>query len=203
MFTLNIAKTDVRAMLQFASKKDIRYYVNAICFEAGANGARMVATDGHILGCMDIGASLAEPVTESQCGIIPREVFEKIKKPKKGDAQTVEITIDAKETGGTFSVKDGFSVHQGELIDARFPDWRRVVPTTFSGEAGQFDPDLLARLKAAHLELDGKYSPVLMHNGQNAACARIGGDIFIAAVIMPIRSDAPTESPFVSLIAPV
>lgn len=202
MFTLNIAKTDVRAMLQFASKKDIRFHLNGICFEAGANGARMVATDGHILGCMDIGASLAEPVTETQCGIIPREVFEKIKKPKKGDAQTVEITIDAKETGGTFSVKDGFSVHQGELIDARFPDWRRIVPATFSGEAGQFDPDLLARLKAAHVEAGGAYSPTILHNGQNAAVLHIGAN-GMGAVIMPIRSDAPTKSPFVSLIAPV
>jgi DNA polymerase-3 subunit beta len=203
MFTLNIEKTCVRAMLQFAAKKDIRYYLNAICFEVGANGGRMVATDGHILGCMDIGASLADPVTETQCGIIPREVFEKIKKPKRGEEHVLQITVSPTDAGGQFTVKDGFAVYQGELIDARFPDWRRVVPTEFSGEAGQFDADLLARLKAAHLELNGSCSPALMHSGQSTACARIGGDTYIAAVIMPIRSDALTESPFAGLIQTV
>lgn len=202
MFTLNIAKTDVRAMLQFAAKKDIRFYLNGIHFEAGANGARMVATDGHILGCADITRNLAEPVTQKQCGIIPREVFEKIKKPKKGESQTVEITIDAKDVGGTFSVKDGFAVYQGELIDGTFPNWRMIVPATFSGEAGQFDPDLLARLKAAHVEAGGAYSPTILHNGQNAAVSHIGVN-GMGAIIMPMRSEAPTESPFPALIASI
>lgn len=203
MFTLNIEKTCIRAMLQFAAKKDIRSYLNAIYFEVGANGGRMVAADGHILGCMDIGASLAEPVTQTQCAIIPREVFEKIKKPKRGEESVLQITVSPTDAGGQFTVKDGFAVHQGELIDVRFPNWRRSVPTDFSGKAGQFDADLLARLKVAHLELNGRYSPVLMHNGESAACARIGGDTYIAAVIMPIRCAADTESPFAGLIQTV
>ena len=72
---------ELKAVLQFAAKGDIRYYLNGVYLETGPLGARLVATDGHIMGVLKI-----EGEFEESSIIIPRQALDLIKAQARGDS---------------------------------------------------------------------------------------------------------------------
>ena len=180
---MNIPSKYLKAALLFASKKDVRYYLNGVLFEVLNGQARLVATDGKMLGVFRLG-ECSLPDTQI---IIPREKIEVIK--LKAD----EVTLRPGD-GKTCALVYAGNEYTFTAIDARFPDYRRVIPSgVMSGESAQFSSELIVVLDKAYKVLNpsSKWNtPYISHNGSSSALVDLNDDNFLG-VIMPIK---PTRS---------
>ena len=190
---ITIPHDTLKALLQAAAKKDIRFYLVGILIDRRATDCTLVATNGHMMLAAPHtppeGETLALPVGQY---IIPRELVETVKADPAG---MVTITIDV--AARTVSIA-GASTVPGALIDGTFPDWRRVVPTSASNVPAQFDPTYLAAFHKAALLLGapkhGAIPFVTFHNGNGPAtitfpCHDARG------VLMPMRYTADGSLP--------
>lgn len=180
----------IKAILCATPKKDIRYYLNGICLDVRATDAVAVGTDGHMLIAVAIERTEGDDSsTIPGQYIIPRDALEGLKAPYKGGPALVTI-----EPAGGFTITTGGATISGQLIDGKFPDWRKVVPRSTSCNVAQFDHELVAAFGKAHGLLGGKHSPAIFHNGNGAARVQLAGDSI--GVLMPMRSDGITlENP--------
>ncbi|EKE83365.1 DNA polymerase III subunit beta [Idiomarina xiamenensis] len=105
------------------ANQDVRYYLNGMLFETDSALLRTVATDGHRLAMSS--CSLGQTNVPQRQVIVPRKgVMELLRLLDDSDAEATlaignnHIRI---ETGGlSFTSK---------LVDGRFPDYRRVLPS--------------------------------------------------------------------------
>lgn len=190
-FSIDITRANLRAALIFAAKGDIRYYLNSVCLHVGECGdARLIGCDGHRLGLVHLcDASGAAPGEY----IIPREAVENIKKAVRGfDGLTLAID------GEAFTISDNYGgaiIAGGKLVDGKYPDWQRVMPQTFSGEAGNYNPQYLFDVSKAVKELGGKNGFYdFTQNGNSSALAVYEN---LTVIIMPMRGadEARTAPP--------
>ena len=172
-------KTDtLRAVVQFAAVKDVRYYLLGIYCTAG----KVIATDGHVLGVFEAPGAAGDV-------ILPLALVQQVIKAAK-KAALVEIEI----LEGRASMTVGGATFGGALIDGTFPDWRRVIPAIVpsEGATAQFDLALLERAYAGVAAFYGVKPNVLRleHNGPAPAVVWHPGDIGALGIVMPMRSDA-------------
>lgn len=202
-YKLTIPAKFIAVLKLFAGKEDIRWYLNGIALEIGASESRVLATDGHRLGMFRIKSdqpyvSPTDPLTDI---MIPLELLQHIK--SKGD---VEITLGEREVLEPVpgqqhepSVRrpvtltcDGVST-SGMTTQAKYIDFRRVIPHKTSGEVAQFNPLYVGDLHKAAKLLGYKYGGSLSHNGGGGALIHLD-DAFIG-VMMPWVANAPNEAP--------
>ena len=185
---LTVPAKYIAALKLFTAEKDIRYYLNGICLEIGRTESRIVATNGHMLGCFRVVSDqpdIDKPLT-SIC--IASDLLKHIK--PAGDVEFV-IGAPVSDTDGRREVRityAGLSI-AGHTTDARYPDWRRVIPDKVSGESAQFNPEYIGRLAKAWACLHGKKNPLvgIGYNGQECALIGLQDSDFIGA-IMPIST---------------
>ena len=179
---MNIPAKYLKAALLFASKKDVRYYLNGVLFEILNGQARLVATDGNMLGVFQLGEC---SIPDTQI-IIPREKIEVIK--LKAD----EVTLRPGD-GKTCAIVYAGNEYTFTAIDARFPDYRRVIPSgVMSGESAQFSSELIVVLDKAYKVLNPsskRGTPYISHNGLRGALVDLNDDNFLG-VIMPLKTTA-------------
>ena len=185
---MNIPAKYLKAALLFASKKDVRYYLNGVLFEVLNGQARLVATDGQILGVFQLG-ECSLPDTQI---INPRDCHETIK-PKAGEVALRPVN------GRTCALVYAGDEYTFTAIDARFPDYRRVIPSgVASGESAQFSSELIVVLDKAYKVLNpsSKWNmPYISHNGsRSGALVDLNDDNFLG-VIMPLNLDAKGGRP--------
>jgi len=178
-----------------APKSDVRCYLNGVLLEVTEAGRFYVATDGHKL--VAIRESRQDGDINGEW-IIPRDVILGIKLSKKPVTEAAEFT---QENGKASITYCGTETRFG-LVDGKFPDWRRVMPTTTTREVAQYNPDLLASVRdcAAAAVGIGKFSGLHMaHNGTGPGLYQCASPDFIG-IIMPLRLDrddvympAPTD----------
>lgn len=179
---MNIPAKYLKAALLFAPKKDARYYLNGVLFETLHGQARLVVTDGHILGVFRLG-ECSLPDTQI---IIPRECLETIKLKygevtlRPGDGKTCALVYSDDEF--TFTAVDG-----------RFPDYRQAIPSgEMSGESAQFSSELIVVMGKAYKVLNpsSKWNmPYISHNGLRGALVDLNDDNFLG-MIMPLKTTA-------------
>ena len=193
MLRITVGKTALRAIVKFAADKDeIRYYLAGVLLEADAKSVRLVATNGHMLGALRCQYAAedthAETLTEA---IIPADFIKAIKKPGRKEPVAVVVEIN----GDTVTLRDGETARTAKLIDAKFPNWRTIMPRgPLSGKVAQFNTAYLWAFTDARRELGSNLEHcVIAHNGDSAALVSIGRDDFIG-ILMPIRADAPLEA---------
>lgn len=195
----------VKALLICAAKMDVRYYLKGVCVDARANGdVVLVATDGHRLLAYPVAVAAIEALAPGQY-IIPREALEAVK-PCKAGRVTLPLTIDIvtapdqpdpERAGVTIKGKTSITVTGATSavtapIDGKYPDWRRVLPKTVSGEPARYQAEYIGDFGRV-AELLGTEHPHIHHNGYAAA---IVGNLGAAlGVIMPMRSDAEFSGP--------
>ena len=160
----------INALLLLAPKKDSRDYLNSIYID---KAGRMVATDGHRMGIVPIDKG-------DESFIIPRSLLDTLK--PKGTV-TIE-TIPVK--GGMLTLQSDGKTVQGQAVDAKYPDYLRVIPQEVSGEIGQFDPNLLGDFGKVAKMLGVPSNAVdIIHNGENnSAIVKMAG---FFGVVMPCR----------------
>lgn len=109
---------------QFAmAQQDVRYYLNGTLLELRPNGLRTVATDGHRLALAELEASLG--VSETVAVIVPRKAILELMRLLTGQDVQVQVFLG----GGQLRVDVGDLQLTTKLIDGRFPDYERVIPT--------------------------------------------------------------------------
>jgi len=178
-----------------APKNEIRFYLVGVLLEITDAGRFYVSTDGHKLVVI---REARQETDDNGQWIIPRDVILGIKLSKRPVINTAEFN---QENGKASLTYCGTETRFG-LVDGKFPDWRRVVPTNVSGEVAQFNPDYLVAIRDCAVATVGvgKYSGLsLLHNGNSASLYQADSHDFIG-VIMPLRinkadvySPAPTD----------
>jgi len=125
-FSITITQAKLRELLDSTSfamaQQDVRYYLNGMLFEVGADYLRVVATDGHRLAMETLG--LSTTVNETQQLILPRKGIMELARLLADDGGDIELTfgqnhIRAAIPEFTFTSK---------LVDGKFPDYNRVLP---------------------------------------------------------------------------
>lgn len=189
----------IKALIIASAKNDIRYYLKGVLVEVRAEHATLVACDGHILLAVPLPADAIEGERIVGDYIIPRSLLESVKPCKIGRTVlplALEISASVGAQGqSVFSLTLKGSIHVTDKpVDGRFPDWRRVIPETASGEIAQFDARLVSRFGDIYNALGGseKYcAPVFLHNGVNGALVSNLGHGGALGVIMPLREKTP------------
>lgn len=165
----------LKALKCFAAKKDIRYYINSVLIEVSGGKVRGVATDGACLAIAMLG-STDNPDAQY---ILPIAFVDSI---------TAMKTTYGIEINGTEAKVINSAICT--LVDARFPDFRRVAPPATNSEqtCGYYDFELLARIsKAAKILGAGINKIQFKQNGGDAAQFMIGDNF--CGVTMTYRGD--------------
>lgn len=183
---ITIDHNTIKALLICASKQDIRYYLKGVLVDVRAtDNVVLVATDGHRMLAYPVAADAIEAPAFGQY-IIPREALEAVK-PCKAGRHVLPITIEIDTAKGLENKITGATSVVTPLIDGKFPDWRRVLPKTVSGEPTQYNPEYVSGFGDICKLLGGKYGPYINHNGSSAAPVTNLGPAL--GVIMPLRLD--------------
>ena len=110
-------------LVQYAmAQQDIRYYLNGLLIVAEGGQLKVVATDGHRLAfaSLELGGKLPR-----QEVIVPRKTVLELAK-LLGDSDD-EVKIELAPTQAAFSF--GSIELVSKLIDGKFPDYTRVIPS--------------------------------------------------------------------------
>ena len=197
---ITIDHSIIKALLICAAKHDVRYYLKGVAVDARANGdVVLVATDGHRLLAYPVAVDSIEALAPGEY-IIPREALEAVK-PAKAGRTTMPIHIDITAAPDTRHPEDAEVIIKGTTsititgatstvtapIDGKFPDWRRIVPASTSGEAAQFNADYVSGFGDICKLLGGKYGPFINHTG--GACAVVTNLPGALGLLMPMRMD--------------
>ncbi len=148
--------------VEFAmAQQDIRYYLNGLLFEVSGNQLNIVGTDGHRLSFTSTELNQSY---EKQEIILPRKtVIELIKLLDESDE---EVAIEI--TSGQVNFSFGDIKLISKVIDGKFPDYTRVIPT---GHQNNFTIDrttILLSMQRASILSNEKYRGIRMVLGTNS-----------------------------------
>lgn len=152
----------------FVSTEETRYYLNGVCFSRDNDGTPcLIATDGHRL----IAHQYLHDCNDNQ--ILPRHMLAALltlPEPKKVFVSKLHMEF----------VLPGGSYLRTKLIDGKFPDWTRVVPTIPEGSPRlKFNPlemiSVLSRLEIGRLGGGKKHASAGID-----FCANASGDLVVA-----------------------
>jgi DNA polymerase-3 subunit beta len=124
--TLTVSQGEFRRLIDKThfsmAQQDVRYYLNGMLLEADGKILRTVATDGHRLSYCE--ATLEHEAGPAQQVIVPRKGVLELQRLLAGDGN-VELAI------GTNHVRAqiGDIRFTSKLIDGRFPEYSRVIPS--------------------------------------------------------------------------
>ncbi len=125
--TLRVAQKDLKSMLQLVqyamAQQDIRYYLNGLLILVDAKRLTLVATDGHRLA--HIATSLEETHQRTEV-IMPRKAVLELVKLLDDTQEHVELQIQQNQVRCRFGDVDLVS----KVVDGKFPDFTRVIPTS-------------------------------------------------------------------------
>lgn len=103
------------------ASQDVRYYLNGMYFETDGTELKSVATDGHRLAMCSTQLNEA---LQNQSIIVPRKGVNQLLKLLDSDEASLRIQIGSNNIR---AITDGFTF-TCQLVDGRFPDYRRVIP---------------------------------------------------------------------------
>ncbi len=173
---IQIQRKQLQAALLFAGNRDVRYYLNGVLVEPSPASTRLAATDGNFAAVQRHAALNADVPAM----IIPREACAAACKLMV-DVLTVEPNGEGYSIGGAAN-RILFSP-----VDGRFPDYRRILVTQFSGEAAMFNPDLLVEFAKAGRLLGRRDSPLIRQNGKGSALVHFYNYDDFIGIVMPLN----------------
>jgi len=112
-------------LVQYAmAQKDIRYYLNGLLLVMEENYLKAIATDGHRLGFSLISLKVSQEKKEI---ILPRKAVIELTKQLKDNEEPVLIEILKNQIRFIFSNV----VLVSKVVEGKFPDYNRVIPTGY------------------------------------------------------------------------
>jgi len=122
--TLSVSQQSFRELLEGVAfsmaQQDVRYALNGMLLQYYDQGIRVVATDGHRLAL----ATQALAVEERTEVIVPRKAVSELLRLLDDDEQMIDIQISSR----CLRIMTQDAVFTSKLIDARYPDFERVIP---------------------------------------------------------------------------
>ena len=110
-------------LVQYAmAQQDIRYYLNGLLMVVEEGQLKLVATDGHRLAFASMPLEVEVPRREA---IVPRKTVLELTKLLGETEEQVHIELSATQAAFRFGAVELMS----KLIDGKFPDYTRVIPT--------------------------------------------------------------------------
>lgn len=137
VITASVLQTLIKRTIFACDTESTRYALGGVQVEFGNENVTFAATDSRRLSvatgaCGTKGSpSISNPGTTT---VIPSDAVKLMAQISDG-AATVEIAIHANDV----AVRCGSTVLTSQLVQGRFPDWRRVLPTDF-----KFTVDMVA-----------------------------------------------------------
>jgi DNA polymerase-3 subunit beta len=188
--TLSLPQRDLRALFKRAefamAQQDIRYYLNGMLLVIDQGSLQAVATDGHRLSW----ASLAVPGSYTrQEVILPRKTVLELGKLFADTEEPVTLDILSNQVRFRFGNVELVS----KVVDGKFPDYNRVIPT---GHAKLIDLDraeLLSALQRAAILSNEKFRGVRVVLGGDTLkiiCTNAEGEEAEEELEVPYKGEA-------------
>nr|MDA3806902.1 DNA polymerase III subunit beta [Thiomicrorhabdus sp.] len=121
------------------ASQDVRFYLNGMLFDISNQTLRVVATDGHRLSTCS--TELAIEGLEPTQAILPRKGVLELSKLMGDEDTLIEFSL----AKNYLTVQLEETVFTCKLVDGRFPDYRRVIPTS-NDQFIQTDKEMLRSL---------------------------------------------------------
>ena len=135
------------------AQQDVRYYLNGLLLETGNGKLRAVATDGHRLALSDTALEGADGAKAQV--IVPRQGVMELQRLLDGE-EAADVSLSTNH----IRVVLGGIRFTSKLIDGRFPDYDRVIPSP-DGNVLKADRDALRHaLQRAAILSNEKYRGV-------------------------------------------
>ena len=148
-------------MVHFAmAQQDIRYYLNGLLFVFEPGYVRAVATDGHRLA--HVGTA-AEGVAERHEVIVPRKTVLEMQRLLNETDEPVSIDVAAGQIRFRFGEVELIS----KLVEGKFPDFTRVIPTNYTRHFLINREALQGSLQRAAILTTDKLKGVRLQLGEN------------------------------------
>jgi DNA polymerase III subunit beta len=110
-------------LVQYAmAQQDIRYYLNGLLMVVEEKQLKLVATDGHRLAFASLTLAADLPRQEV---IVPRKTVLELSKLLADSEDEVKIEVSPSQAAFSFGTIELVS----KLVDGKFPDYTRVIPT--------------------------------------------------------------------------
>jgi DNA polymerase III subunit beta len=154
---VTVAQKDFRDLLllvQFAmAQQDIRYYLNGMLLVLEGEAMRVVATDGHRLS---YASGTISKQDEKREVILPRKAVLELSRLLVDSEETVDIELYANQVKFRF----GSIELTTKIIDGKFPDYTRVIPTNYQKHIAVHRMLLLQSLQRAAILSNEKFRGV-------------------------------------------
>lgn len=128
--TIGVAQQDLKALLAKThfcmAQQDVRYYLNGLLVEVSGDRLRAIATDGHRLALSEAG--LASGSASERQVIVPRKGVIELMRFLEDSEAPVELQL----SGNHIRAELRDLTFTSKLIDGRFPDYNKVIPTAHS-----------------------------------------------------------------------
>jgi len=142
------------SMVHFAmAQQDIRYYLNGMLLVIDKGSLQAVATDGHRLSWASI--AVAGDYARQEV-ILPRKTVLELGKLLADVDDPVTLNVLANQVRFTFANIELVS----KVVDGKFPDYNRVIPTGHAKRVLLSRGDLLASLQRAAILSNEKFRGV-------------------------------------------
>ena len=161
---LTLPQREFRGLLKSAefamAQQDIRYYLNGMLLVIAKGSLQAVATDGHRLSW----ASIAIPGDfQRQEVILPRKTVLELSKLLQDSDDPLTLDILANQVRFRFANIELVS----KVVDGKFPDYNRVIPTTNTKRIAFERTELLAALQRAAILSNEKFRGVRLVLGND------------------------------------
>ena len=124
---LTLKQSQLRKLLEEThfcmAQQDVRYYLNGLLLEVSGKKIRGVATDGHRMAVSELG--LEKTVATEKQVIVPRKGVQEMLRLLNDNDDTVELEFGANH----IRARTGDLIFTSKLIDGRYPDYNKVIPT--------------------------------------------------------------------------
>jgi DNA polymerase III subunit beta len=148
------ALRELLLLVQYAmAQQDIRYYLNGLLLLIDGGQVKVIATDGHRL------SYAARPLGQQQDKrevIVPRKAVLELGRLLADTDDSVDLDI----FGSLVRFSFGDTVVTTKIIDGKFPDYTRVVPTNYQKRFSVKRQDLLQSLQRAAILANEKFRGV-------------------------------------------
>jgi len=161
---LTLPQRDLRGLLKSAefamAQQDIRYYLNGMLLVIEKGSLQAVATDGHRLSWASLG--IAGDFARQEV-ILPRKTVLELGKLLADVDDPVTVDILANQVRFRFANIELVS----KVVDGKFPDYNRVIPTGHAKRIELPRTELLATLQRAAILSNEKFRGVRLVLGND------------------------------------
>lgn len=192
----------LRCLMPFMAVHDIRYYLNGICVEkAESGGVYLIGCDGRTMCVIHDATGTIEgadnlifrvgPGLASAAKMAAKKMHKNLKYRMLVQGHRVKIACDfGSEGDAEIFVQAGRS-----LIEGKFPDWRKVVPSFDKLKRGAFggadDVNAIFLARLANLSDDKRFNGIsLWQEGEHKpVVVRVQRMPEMIVILMPMRGD--------------